>query len=99
MQPDIPTVRHIHICARGFDYQYGFDNTRNIASGVARLLQGHGLIAPQAFIGRNDEGTVAIRNPPGQGLRTKTTKHNRMHGTDARAGQHGHRRLWHHRHI
>ena len=63
------------------------------------LLERNGLAAAPAFVGRDDDLAVAIVDAAGDRFRREAAEDHRMHRADARAGQHRHRRVGHHRHV
>ena len=62
-------------------------------------FQRHGLVLAEAAVGGDHQLHLAIVEAIAQGIGGKTTKHHRMGGTDAGAGQHGDGGLRHHRHV
>ena len=62
-------------------------------------LERHGLVLAEATIGGDHQLHLAIDQAIPQGIGGETTKHHRVGGTDAGAGQHGNGGLRHHGHI
>ena len=63
------------------------------------LFQRHITSGTHAFIRGNDQAGAGINNATGHRLRREAAEDHRVDGTNAGAGQHGHRRFRHHRHI
>ena len=66
---------------------------------VQQGLVFHDLAAARARIGTHDHGGRRILNARGQRHGRKATKHHRVDGTNAGAGQHGKSGLGHHGHV
>jgi hypothetical protein len=57
------------------------------------------LAAPPAAVRGDDETGLAVVDAVLERLRTETAEHDRVHGADARAREHGDDRLGNHRHV
>ncbi len=68
---------------------------------AASTLAFSGMVLPPrtTLVGRNDDVGLAIDDATGQRIRREAAEHDRMHGADARAGQHRDGRLRNHRHV
>ena len=66
---------------------------------VEQRLVGNDAGALDAAARRQDHLRLGVVDAGGELLRREAAEHHRMHGADARAGQHGDDRLRHHRHV
>ncbi len=70
-----------------------------LEAGIGVVLEGHVLAAANALVGGDDHAAVGVQDPVFQRLGRKAPEYDRMHGSDARAGEHCDYRLGNHGHV
>ena len=101
MPPHVAARRKAHLLASAAHHQHVLHcGAGAIGEGlIDSRLEGHGAVLTEAAIGRDQKLRLTIDQPVPQGLGREAAEHHRMGGADAGAGQHGDRRLRHHRHV
>ena len=101
MPPLIATGNHLHVLLGALHHKHtghrgaGAIGQRRIHRGLER----HRLVLAEAAISGDHRFHFAVIETVPQGFCGKATEHHRMGSTNARASEHGDRRLRHHRHI
>ena len=100
---NVATRHHRHIRAGAREHDHRFHRPalrlRFFQRGIHIGLERNDLPAPAPFVRGDDNAAVAIHDAARQRLGRETGEDHRMHGTDARAGEHCHGSLGHHGQI
>ena len=93
---------HVHRHRRAvqpLDDDHVLDRRRALERLVGHLLQRHHLAAAPAAVGGDEQRGLRVVDAVAQRLGAEAAEHHRVHGADARAGQHGDRQLGHQRQV
>ena len=104
MPPNIPILSHLDFVTTAADHDDFLDGSRErLASGVPEdhrvidvFLERNHRAAAKTTVRRDDHFGSAVLDAVRHRLGAEAAKHDTMHRTDARAGQHGDGRLGNH---
>jgi len=97
--PDVDLVVPGNVAAGAPDREYGV-YVGTIGYGLfGVVLERHVLAAAHALVGGDHDTAIGVENAILERLRREAAEHYRVHGTDARAGEHGVGRFRDHRHV
>ncbi len=96
---DVAALLHVDVAAGAPHDDHALDPARLVAGDVGVGLERNLAAAADAFVGRDDERGLAVRDAAGERVGREAAEHHRMDGADTRAGEHGVGRLGNHRQV
>ncbi len=88
MPPDIPAFLHVDFVSCAAKNNHMFNGCVATQCVIDIFFQRHNSTAPICAIGRDQSDGAAVSDSVANAVRTKSAKDDRMHRTDACAGQH-----------
>ena len=99
MVPDVPAIFHVNVAGGALDNDDLLHRGALFEGGVAVLLHGGELAAPETLVGGDDEGGVAVVDPVPQGLGGEAAEDDAVDGAYAGTGEHGEGQFGDHGHV
>jgi hypothetical protein len=97
--PDVAALQHRDVAARALDDHAALDRGRGVEGRVGVCLQRYAVAATPAFVLGDQQLALHVVHAPGEGLAAEAAEHDCERRADARAGEHGHRKLGDHAHV